>query len=220
MLPLGIVVVLVMLFLSGCRSLATTAVSKAPAATSELEQVATPTPESPTVTPMPVPPAIDADQNGILFSIGREDGLRIEYQQSGWQGIHEYECTIGVDCEKMRSFPSHLYAVSAADKWDDSAVERVKITFNLNKEFEYVTLRLVRAGAETSVVSLDDRYEFEVSSDMLGTYEHSAFGSYELELGSLDEGIHHIELSVADDGKGNGRFGWDAIVLITDEKDP
>jgi hypothetical protein len=169
----------------------------------------------PTATPAP---PIDADSDGILFSIGSEDGVGYDYQQSGWQGIHEYKCTIGVDCETS-SFPACLYATSAADQWDYSAVERVEITFNLSKEFEDVNLRLVRAGAETSVVRLDDRYEFEVSSDMLGSYEGPVFGSYELELGSLEEGIHRIELSVADDGKANGRHVWDAIVLVTTEKD-
>jgi hypothetical protein len=69
--------------------------------------------------------------------------------------------------------------------------------------------------AETIIVRLDDNRQFKVSSDLMvpETYEHSPFGSYELALGRLDKGIHHIELSVADDGKGNGRFGWDAIIL-------
>src|SRR3990172_8165640 len=47
-LPLGIAVLLFMLFLVGCGSTAPTSVSEAPAATS--------TPESPAATPTPIPP--------------------------------------------------------------------------------------------------------------------------------------------------------------------
>ena len=42
------------------------------------------------------------------------------------------------------------------------------------------------------------------------TFEHSRFGAYDLDLGRLEAGVHVIELSVAEDGEENGRFGWDA----------
>jgi hypothetical protein len=56
-LQLAIAVILVISFLVGCGESTPTAVSEAPAATSEPEQpVATPTPEPPTITPIPKPP--------------------------------------------------------------------------------------------------------------------------------------------------------------------
>lgn len=55
-LPLGIAVLLFMLFLVGCGSTAPTSVSEAPAATSTPESpAATPTPIPPTPTPTPIP---------------------------------------------------------------------------------------------------------------------------------------------------------------------
>ena len=50
---------------------------------------------------------------------------------------------------------------------------------------------------------------------MLGSGEGYKVGTYDLELGSLDEGTHTIELTMADDGKGTGSYQWDAIVLYT-----
>ena len=80
-----------------------------------------------------------------------------------------------------------------------------------------MTLRLVRAGAETIAVSLDDGPDVLVTKAMMepATFEHSAFGAYDLNLGRLEAGTHILKLSVADDGEGNGRFGWDAIILRT-----
>ena len=165
------------------------------------------------ITVRPDPPAIDAATDGILFAIGKEDGGRSEFQQSGSKDIHEYEYTVGMD-SMTDGFPSHLYATSKVSSWDSTAVESLKIIFNLSRSFEKVNLRLVRAGAETTIVKLNNKDTYEVTADMLGSYEHSAFGSYELNLGPLEKGIHNIEISVADDGKGNGRYGWDAIILI------
>lgn len=161
----------------------------------------------------PVPPAIDAGTDGILFAIGKEDGSRYDFKQYGWTDIHEYEHTVGIDSVDG-AFPSHLYATSAANTWDSSAVARVRIVFNLDRSFERLNLRLVRAGSETTIVKLDNKESYKVTSDMLGSNEHSGFGSYDLNLGPLGKGVHNIELSVADDEKGNGRYGWDAIALI------
>lgn len=163
-----------------------------------------------------VPPAINAGTDGILFEIGEEDGGRSEFQQSGWKDIHEYEYTVGIN-SMTDGFPSHMYASSKVSLWDSTAVESLKIIFNLSRSIEKVTLRLVRAGAETTIVKLDTKGTYEVTADMLGCSEHSDFGSYDLNLGPLEKGIHNIELSVADDGKGNGRYGWDAIILIAQE---
>ena len=147
------------------------------------------------------PPAIDAGADGVLFAIGKEDSSRYDFKRTGWT-------IIGVGL-----FYPHLYATSAAEAWNSSAVARVRIIFNLSRSFEKLNLRLVRAGSETTLVTLDNTNNYKVTSDMLGSNEYN-FGSYEPNLGPLEKGIHNIELSAADDGKGNGRYGWDAIALI------
>ena len=66
-------------------------------------------------------------------------------------------------------------------------------------------------------MNLDNEHIYEVTSAMLGSDEHTHWGSYDLSLGALEKGIHNIEFSVADDGKGDGRFVWDAILLYAAE---
>jgi hypothetical protein len=39
-------------------------------------------------------------------------------------------------------------------------------------------------------------------------------GVYDLQVGRLEKGRHSIELTVADDGKGNAAYQWDALSLI------
>ncbi len=83
-----------------------------------------------------------------------------------------------------------------------------------------VFLRLVRAGTETTIVILNDSVSHSVTSKMLESVGHSysnwksAFGSYDLSLGSLDAGIHNIKLTVDERGMGDGRYRWDAIILL------
>jgi len=36
-----------------------------------------------------------------------------------------------------------------------------------------------------------------------------------MDLGRLDEGVHNIHLSIADESDGNGRYMWDALILIS-----
>ena len=49
---------------------------------------------------------------------------------------------------------------------------------------------------------------------MLGSGEGYRVGAYNLELGSLKKGVHSIEMSLADDGKGNNIYQWDALSLF------
>lgn len=161
-------------------------------------------------------PAVQPDESGALFVLGEEDGSRSGYKGYGWSGVDEHKCTVLVDCH-TKPFPSHLHAASAKPTWESSAVISASITFGLDRTYTNVTLRLVRAGAETIAVRLDGGQEALVTKAMMQpeTYEHSGFGAYDLDLGSLDAGTHVLELSVEDDGEGNGRFGWDAIILRT-----
>ena len=62
--------------------------------------------------------------------------------------------------------------MSTASSWDDTGVSRVRINFNLIKAFENVILRLVRAGAEITIVKLDDKEIHSVTSIMLASGEH------------------------------------------------
>jgi hypothetical protein len=163
-----------------------------------------------------IPPVTDAGPDGVLFEIGEVDHSRHDYKQTGWEGIQEYEYIIGVN-SLSDGFPSHLYVPSLKDIWDSTAVVHLRIKFKLSKSFEQVILRIARAGDETTIVNLDNEHIYEVTSAMLGSDEHSNWGSYDLSLGALEKGIRNIEFSVADDGKGNGRYGWDAIILYAVE---
>ena len=51
---------------------------------------------------------------------------------------------------------------------------------------------------------------------MLGSRDGFVVGVYDLKLGALKKGPHTIQLTVADDGKGNGRYSWDALTLFAE----
>ena len=159
-------------------------------------------------------PIVQPNASGVLFTIGDEDGVRYPYKKSGWSGIDQFACTIGKDCD-VSTFPSHLRTTSSEADWADTAVERVRVKFATSAPFDDVVLRLVRAGAETIVVRLDDREDMMVTKSMMTpkTYEHSGFGAVNLQLGRVNAGTHVLQLSVAEDGEGNARFGWDSILL-------
>ena len=55
-----------------------------------------------------------------------------------------------------------------------------------------------------------------VTNTMLGSGENYHYGVYNLELGALKKGTHTIELTVADDGKGNATYAWDALSLFVE----
>lgn len=51
--------------------------------------------------------------------------------------------------------------------WTVLAVERLTVTFNLGMAFESSTLRLVRVGAETIAVRVDNGPELLVTKSMM-----------------------------------------------------
>ena len=158
-------------------------------------------------------PAIGVGSNGVLFAIGAEDGDESEFQFADWEGIGDYECTIGVNCES-KNFPAHLVRMSIADRWDYYGVVQVTINFNINQTYERVFLRIARTGTGTTIVKLDDSVSHSVTSVMLDSGPYRNYGSYDLGLGTLDAGIHNIKLTMQEGGMGRGRYGWDAIILL------
>ena len=160
-----------------------------------------------------VPPAIDVGSDGVLFAIGVEDGDRSEFQHFDWEGINDYECTVGVNCES-KNFPARFLRMSVADRWDYLGVAQVTINFNLNQAYERVFLRLVRTGSDTTIVNLDDGVSHYVTHKMLDSRSWGNYGGYDLDLGRLNAGIHTIKLTVDEHGMGNGRYSWDAIILL------
>ena len=149
----------------------------------------------------------------VIFQIGQED-KKLEFLTRGFTGIHEYMCTAGMNCIPT-SFPARSYRMSAANIGDYSGVAQITIEFKLKRYYNEVVLRLARWGAETTVVTVDGKETHHVTSNMLGSNE-DVHGVYNLALGALSKGRHTILLTVAEDGKGNGRHSWDALVLFAD----
>ncbi len=152
----------------------------------------------------------------IIFEIGQEDKNYMEFRRRGFNGRPEYRCRVGVDCS-AETFPVYLY-VAPVDEYTIDGVERITISFKLDQTYNDVTLRLARAGDETSVVTVDRKRTYLVTNTMLGSGENYHFGVYNLKLGALKKGRHRIELTVADDGKGNAAHVWDALSLIAKKR--
>ena len=154
------------------------------------------------------------DSDTVLFSIGIEDEDWREFKNSGFQGQNELLYVVGVNCS-ADNFPHYLHLTTDDPYYDERGVMRIEISFTLDKLARNVVFRLARAGVETTEVSVDVEEKYIVTDSMLGSKEGYIVGSYDLEIGSLNKGSHTIELSVADDGKGNGAYEWDALVLYT-----
>jgi len=147
-----------------------------------------------------------------LFTIGQEDKSYSEFRSTGFRGQPEYTCRVEADCA-TEAFPRRLYRAPIRPYVGDG-VERIAISFTLDHDYNEVVLRLARAGAETTVVTVDGKRTHLVTNSMLGSNEHWVVGVYDLTLGALNKGIHTIQLTVADDGKGNGQYSWDALALF------
>lgn len=160
-----------------------------------------------------VPPAIEVGSDGVLFAIGVVDGDVSEFQQFDWEGIKDYECTVGVNCDS-KNFPGYIMRRSLSDRWDYLGIAQITINFNLNQTYERVALRIARKGSGTTIVKLDDSVSHSVTSKMLDSGPYDNYGSYDLGLGTLDAGIHNIKLTMEEGGMGRGRYGWDAIILL------
>ncbi|HUV06503.1 MAG TPA: hypothetical protein VMX75_02165 [Spirochaetia bacterium] len=151
-----------------------------------------------------LPPVRPVDN--VFFTIGREDKSDSEFKFT--VGMSEYHCTIGVDCS-TEAFPAYLGLAGSG-----YGVERIIISFRLDQAYNNVILRLARGGDETTVVIVDRKQTYLVTNTMLGSGEGFRVGVYNLELGTLKKGVHTIEMSVADDGKGNAAYQWDALSLF------
>lgn len=162
--------------------------------------------EAPPVTPGP---------DGIIVAFGEEDHRYEDFARSGYEGVHKYECVVGVDCDTA-SFPDAIYdlAQMPSPYYERSAVAEARIRCNLMDDTDGVTLRLARGGSETAVVQVDDRPRIELPPDMFDppTKDGGGYGVYDLRLGTLDRGDHVIRLMMKS-GTGNGAFGWDAVIL-------
>ena len=158
---------------------------------------------------------IDSDSSRpageVIFEFGQEDKSDREFRRSGLTGITEYRCRVGVDCS-TEAFPEYLYL--SESEYVQNGVERIVISFKLEQTYKDVILRLARGGDETTVVKVDRRKSYLVTNTMLGSTEGFHVGVCNLKLGALKRGEHHIELTVADDRKGNATYQWDALSLI------
>lgn len=159
-------------------------------------------------TGIPVVHPID----NIVFVIGQEDKSDREFKSSGFMENPDFTCTVGIDCSS-EIFPQRLkrtQVVYAAD----AGVDRVTIKFRLDDAYDNIVLRLARGGNETTVVLVDGEQTYLVTNEMLGSNDGYRVGVYDLSLGTLKRGPHTIQLTVADDGKGNGTYQWDALSLF------
>jgi hypothetical protein len=156
----------------------------------------------------------EADTGTIIFQIGIINESHTDFPAYSFKGVDDYKCTVGVDCS-TETFPGHMYKQPAPRHSDSSGVAFVTIFFELNKSYENMIFRIARAGSETTIVTLDDDKRFYVTSSMLGSHELLNYGSYDLSLGSLDQGTHSIHLAVGENNYGNGRYWWDALILIS-----
>jgi len=155
-------------------------------------------------------PLTTTEQDGeVIFAIGKEDKSDREFLSQGWNGKEEYVCNAATCMDD--TFPAELHIKGIYESY---GVVRLKILFQLNKSYDQIILRLVRGGDETTVVKVDDRAKDYVTNEMLGSSEGFRVGSYELDLGALAKGIHSLEFTVAEDGKGNGAHQWDALKLL------
>jgi len=152
----------------------------------------------------------------VIFEFGREDKSDLGFRRSGLTEITEYRCRVGVDCS-TEAFPGYLLRAGSTG-YAYGGVERIIISFELDQSFNDVTLRLVRGGDETTVVKIDRKRTYIVTNTMLGSGEGFRIGVYNLKLGALKKGRHRIELTVADDGKGNAVYQWDALLLIAKKR--
>ena len=158
--------------------------------------------------------ASEADTGTIIFEIGIINQSISDFPANGFNGVDDYECTVSVDCS-TETFPVHMYKLPVPRGSDSMGVAFVTIFFELNKSHENLIFRIVRGGSETTIVTLDDDKRFDVTSSMLGSDERRKYGNYDLSLGSLGQGTHSIHLAIGENNHGNGRYWWDALILIS-----
>jgi hypothetical protein len=147
----------------------------------------------------------------VIFELGQEAKSEYDFTARSFKDNPEYTCHVGVDCS-TETFHPGMYVLFPG--YVNRDVKRVTIIFDLKRHYKELVLRLARSGSETTVVVIDGTQTYHVTGEVIGSKEGSIFGVYNLSLGSFDKGAHTIVMTVADDGIGNGTYGWDALALI------
>jgi len=154
------------------------------------------------------------EQNNIVFAIGDIDKSYTDFNYRDFENIRRVKLTVdGIVDPKL--LPMRLINPNGDYSPDlMNAVEEVLLEFYLKKDTDKLVLVLARGGDSDTNVLIDERDTYRITPKMLGSDEGPQFGSYELDLGSLNKGPHTITLTMPDDGLGyNGSYKWDAIIL-------
>jgi hypothetical protein len=150
----------------------------------------------------------------VIFRIGHETDEEIEFdEESEYQ--EEYSCEIGADFSN-ETFPCGQQRLDYPSPLEGYA-SKIEIIFQLEEKIDNPVLYLQRAGSETTEISIDGGEKVVVTAKTLGSMEGGIIGTHHLALNSLDAGSHNVVLTVGDDENGNGIFGWQAIVLYSDD---
>ena len=159
-------------------------------------------------------PAVRPGPNGVIFALGEMNNGYWELRNSGLEGVHEYECTVGVDCVTAE-FPSGLYHMDFLPRVPDKdGVATARIRFNLEEDVDLPILRIARGGSETLLVQVDEAPPVELPASAFHPPSRDGWGVgvYDLNIGPLDSGEHVIALSM-EPVPGDGSLGFDAIIL-------
>jgi hypothetical protein len=149
----------------------------------------------------------------VIFRIGHETDEEIEFdEESEFQ--EEYSCEIGAGFSN-ETFPGAQQSLDYPPV--EGSASKIEIIFQLEERIDNPVLYLQRAGSETTEISIDGGEKIVVTAKTLGSMEGGIIGTHHLALDSLDAGSHNIVLTVGDDENGNGIFGWQAIILYSDD---
>ena len=153
------------------------------------------------------------NSEGFFFCI--ENGNKDNYcfSPTGYKEIGDFIISI-VPTSETVLLPFCLYNT---DNFQDDGVVQLVLNFALDKKYKMVWLEISRAGSETTIVKIDNRDQYLVTREMLGSSDGGIVGSYRLDLEALEAGDHILKFSVANDGKGNGGYHWQRIALRTNE---
>jgi len=145
-----------------------------------------------------------------ILEIGQEDGSYVEFANKGFRDLDEFHCSTE-QITSADTFPLGHFIFGVVT---DRGVSRVVFDLTFDEAYDRVVLRLSREGSETTVVTVDEKTEYQVTAEMLGSRDGNHFGVYDLLVGPLEKGKHTIVLTVLDDGKSAGHYAWDALKLL------
>jgi hypothetical protein len=145
-----------------------------------------------------------------ILEIGQEDGSSAEFAQKGFRDLDEFHCST----EQVLNAETFPFGHFIEGVVTDRGVSRVIIDVTFDEVYDRVVLRLAREGSETTIVTVDEKTEYQVTAEMLGSRDGNHFGVYDLLVGPLEKGGHTIVLTVLDDGRSTGGYAWDALKLL------